>query len=940
MVKTSNILLALTDQAITAEIVISLQNMELDYHITDDYKELLAIIQTKYFNVVIVDTSLTDSSDLSIINEIKSSSPKSELIVVCPQRNSDTIDEAMQMGAYAVLDSYWDYSDILMVASNALENQQNKVQNTLRLQQIQAYLQTTEEISSTYDMKHVIRQISKRAMALTGALVVETTLLEDNKIVMRQYWDGSEWVETLPDDNQSTGSKSSIPKPDSFDESDISTEEVEESSHYTEQQGQDKTNQTPYLSLPIADRNGQLMGMIQVWNDKTPISSEQADEHRALLEGLGRTATISIENVMLYNETQTKSKRIVESERKYRTLVESSPYLILITQNDRVTYVNKMCFDVLMFTPQEFYSFSLYDIVTPPYREMLRENLRRKLNGEDVPTYEITLLDRGGNEVILEVNTVLTEYNGSPAVQLIARDLTHSKKTDAEVLRLAAAMNSLHSAVTIADMDMHIRYINPAHTDIFGYSLDELTGKSSSILYPFEDPSGVSTKINEAILVVGWDGERLGVRKDGDVFPVYERTSVVKDNDGSPVAVVSVLEDVSIRKRLEQAVRESEERYRTMVETATSAIIAVDIDGKVSMFNPSAEEMFGYSRDEMIGNDISPLIPEKYRDDLDNGISGFLETGIPNLTSNTVEFTGCKKNGEEFPIEASISSCKIAGHKIFTAIVFDITERNYLQEQLVHSEKMAAVGQLISGVTHEVNNPLAVVIGYSELLLMNESIDEESRTNIKIIYDEAIRSKQVIQDLLSFARKHGPERKLTSINEIIEKTLILKEYDFKKHNIKLKQKLLPSLPHVIADPNQLQQVFLNLVINAEHAMIEHNEKNSSLLTIETSYDQQTDNSDPNIEGMVQVSFSDTGPGIKKEVINKIFDPFFTTKPEGKGTGLGLSVSYGIIKEHEGELLVSNQEEGGAVFKVRLRVYKENPIDIEKPQEEDDDKDEK
>ena len=935
MIKNSSILIALNNQAIVSKIVSSLQPLELGFHILNDYKELMEIIKIKYFNVVIVDTTIHGNSDLTILKEIKSISPESEVIMFCPERNPDTLTKAMQMGAYALLDnSIHDDSDIMMIASKALENQHYKAQNARRLKQIQAYLQSTEEISATYDMKHVIRQISKRAMALTEADKAEASLIEDNQIVMRQYWDGAQWVETLPDDNQNSGANSLVAKKDPTNKSDNSIDSTLEPNGSSERSDREQSNQGPYLSVPIIDRNGQFMGMIQVWKDKTELTSEEADENKTLLEGLAGTSTISIENVRLHNETQTKSKRIVGSERKYRTLVESSPYLILITQNDKLTYVNKMCIDVLKFTLQEFYSFNIYDIVTLPYREVLRENLRKKLNGEDVPTYEITLLERNGTGVILEVNSVLTEYNGNPAVQLIAKDLTESKKADAEVLRLAAAMNSLHSAVTITDMNINIKYINPAHTDIFGYSLDELIGKSSSILYPFEDSSGVSDKINEAILMVGWDGERLGVRKDGNVFPVYERTSVVKDKDGNTVAVVSVLEDVTIRKRLEQSLRESEERYRTLVQTATSAIIAIDIDGKVTMFNPSAEELFGYSRGEMINKDISPLIPDKYRGVFKESASQYLDSVIPNLVSNMVEFTGCKKNGEEFPIEVSISSCKISGQKIFTAIVFDITERKYLQEQLIHSEKMAAVGQLISGVTHEVNNPLAVVIGYSELLLMNEEMDEEIRSNIKIIYDEALRSKKVIQDLLSFARKYGPERKLTSINEIIEKTLTLKEYDFKKHNIKLEQNLLPNLPLVIADPNQLQQVFLNLVINAEYAMAEHKKNNGSTLTIETTYEQPNVGSEPNIEGMVQITFSDNGPGIKKEVINKIFDPFFTTKPEGKGTGLGLSVSYGIIKQHEGELLVSNQDEGGAVFKIRLPIYKEDPVENKDSEKED------
>ncbi|MGD9653316.1 MAG: PAS domain S-box protein, partial [Candidatus Dadabacteria bacterium] len=181
---------------------------------------------------------------------------------------------------------------------------------------------------------------------------------------------------------------------------------------------------------------------------------------------------------------------------------------------------------------------------------------------------------------------------------------------------LSASVNSLNSAVTITDMNLKITYVNPAHVRTFGYSPEELMGKKNSVLYPVDDPSGVSGKIYEALLMVGWEGERLALRKDGSAFQAYEKTSVIKDASGKQVGIVSIIDDITSRKRLQQALKESEERYRSFVETARSAIIAIDSDGKIILFNPAAEKIFGYSADEIINSEFGSLFPPEQKDAL------------------------------------------------------------------------------------------------------------------------------------------------------------------------------------------------------------------------------------------------------------------------------------------------------------------------------------
>ncbi|NIP31258.1 MAG: PAS domain S-box protein [Candidatus Dadabacteria bacterium] len=474
---------------------------------------------------------------------------------------------------------------------------------------------------------------------------------------------------------------------------------------------------------------------------------------------------------------------------------------------------------------------------------------------------------------------------------------------------LAEAVRSLDSAVTITDTNRNIIYVNPALLKTFGYDKSELIGKQSNVLYPKDDPSGVSKKIYEAIFTLGWKGERIGVRKNGEAFQLYEKTSVVKDSNGKAVGIVSIHDDITERKRLEQALKESEEKHRTLIETAHAAIISIDSEGNIIMFNPAAEKLFGYNFDEIFNKNIFDLISDKFKDVFNSALNNENQTDNSFFFDKTIEIDGLKKEGEEFPMELSISNCKIEGKNIFTIIIFDITQRKSLEDQLIQSAKLAAVGELISGITHEINNPLAIVMGYAEMLMKEDDSSEELKKMMSVIYKESEKARKVIQNFLSFARQHSPEKESVNINEILDKTIALTEYDLKKLNIKLIKDYDNKLSMIMADPNQLQQVFLNLIINAEQAITDSETSEGMIKISSASIDKK----------LIKVSIEDNGPGIPEKIIEKIFNPFFTTKPVGKGTGLGLSISIGIIKNHLGELYARNKENGGAIFFIELPI---------------------
>jgi signal transduction histidine kinase len=233
-----------------------------------------------------------------------------------------------------------------------------------------------------------------------------------------------------------------------------------------------------------------------------------------------------------------------------------------------------------------------------------------------------------------------------------------------------------------------------------------------------------------------------------------------------------------------------------------------------------------------------------------------------------------------------------------------VTKQKRIEEQLILSDRLASIGELSSGIAHELNNPLTSVIGFSQLM-MDGDVPADMKENLVIVYNEAQRAASIVKNLLTFGRKHAPVRELSNVNTVIEDVLRLRAYEQQVDNIKVEKQLESDLPQIMMDHFQMQQVFLNIIVNAEFAMLEANHRGK--LTISTK----------RIEGFIRIDFADDGKGISEENMKHIFDPFFTTKEVGKGTGLGLSICHGIVTEHGGKIYARNGKSQGAIFTVEL-----------------------
>lgn len=260
----------------------------------------------------------------------------------------------------------------------------------------------------------------------------------------------------------------------------------------------------------------------------------------------------------------------------------------------------------------------------------------------------------------------------------------------------------------------------------------------------------------------------------------------------------------------------------------------------------------------------------------------------------------------------SVFPLEYDNQRLFVHIMKDMTEMKRLKEQLYQSDKLASLGLLVSGVAHEINNPLTGILAYAELLNMSVN-DEDIKKDLEKIINSAERCKKIVENLLTFSRQKTPSRSLESINDIIDKVIELRSYWLRISNIEIVRDYSQDIPTLYVDSQQIQQVILNLIMNAEHAIVE-SKKERGLIRFSTTFN--------NKDQKIVVSITDNGKGIPQDIIHRIFDPFFTTKPVGIGTGLGLSISHGIIKEHGGDIMVQSKIGEGSTFIIELPLHSE------------------
>ncbi len=351
--------------------------------------------------------------------------------------------------------------------------------------------------------------------------------------------------------------------------------------------------------------------------------------------------------------------------------------------------------------------------------------------------------------------------------------------------------------------------------------------------------------------------------------------------------------------RFFELVRRAKEQWETAFDALSEGIAVVDEEGRVRRANRSLAELLGAPLPAVIGTHLgNALLGESQAllDLLDAARRGSRPSALV-ARSERLERT-VRVNAARIPSASPEQSVVV--------LVEDVTDQQAMETQLIQSEKLAAVGQLVSGVAHELNNPLTSIAGLSEFLLEQKELGKSDRGHLKVIQEQAERAGRIVRNLLTFARKEAPEREPVDLNDVVRRTLLLMDYDLKLKDVGVSRDLAGGLPDVLGDRHGLQQVVLNLLSNAGQAVVDNPPGRPRRVIVSTWFD-----------GHVHLRVADTGPGISDVVAQNVFTPFFTTKEPGQGTGLGLSITYSIVESHGGRIVLERPSGGGAAFRVDL-----------------------
>jgi len=613
-------------------------------------------------------------------------------------------------------------------------------------------------------------------------------------------------------------------------------------------------------------------------------------------------------------ERKQAEEKLRQSEENYKTLFNSSVIgmYVMDVETMKVVMGNRAAAEMIGFGfPEEGIGVNPFDFVVPEDRERVLAIAINDFLQDSRRTHEIEVMDKNGRRGWQSFSIARIMHEGRAASLVSFIDITERKRAE-EALgqseeKYRTILEEMEDAYFEVDLGGHFTFVNNSVCRDLGYSREELIGMSYKDYTVEDDIDSVFRVFNE-VYQTGVPNKGFPwktIRKDESHGFAETSVALLRDEKGEIIGFRGVGRDITERKRAEEALRQSEENYRALFDSTVICTFVLDAETmKVVMGNQAAAEMFGFSSaEEAIGINPFDFIPPEDRERvLESAGKELFEQDL----RRTHEARAVTKDGREIWI--SVTGARIMhGGRLAGLISFtDITEQKQQNERLMMADRLASIGELAAGAAHELNNPLTSIIGFSQLL-MEKDIPDDIREDLTLVYSEAQRAANVTKNLLTFARKHAPVKQLNQINNIIEDVLKLRAYEHKINSIKVERQLAPGLPEIMVDYFQIQQVLLNVIINAEYFMTEAHNKGT--LTITTKKQN----------GTVRISIADDGPGIPSEKLSRIFDPFFTTKEAGKGTGLGLSICHGIVTEHGGQIYARNQRGKGATIVVELPI---------------------
>lgn len=534
-------------------------------------------------------------------------------------------------------------------------------------------------------------------------------------------------------------------------------------------------------------------------------------------------------------------------------------------------------------------------IIPPECLEEAAQVLSRIRRGETVEHFETVRMAKGGERVSvsLTVSPIKDASGNVVGASKIVRDVRERQQADASRSRLAAVVESSEDAIIGKTLDGIITSWNPAAERMFGYTAAEAIGRPITILIPEErrsEEDEVLARIRRGDRVELF--ETVRVAKDGRRLTIALTVSPVMTPAGRIVGASKTARDITERRR-------SEMQADAILEAASEGILVVDQDGSIMSANGRIEAMFGYSREELLGEPVEVLLPERLRPRHSGHRAAYLLDPHVRPMGRGRDLLARRRDGREFPVEISLSYVQTESGVRGLAFVTDITHRQAAELATRQAERLSAVGRMAAGIAHEINNPIGVLTSRIELMLLEaegNKLPAETVEDLRVLHRQTMRVATIAKTLLSFSRPSTPDRNLVDLNEVVGAMLLLVQKEYARHAVHVVPDLQENLPRVLGHANALEQVLLNLMINAAQAMT-----TGGQVTVTTG-----------VHGdRVRLVVADNGPGIDPENVANVFEPFFTTK--ASGTGLGLSVAHDIIKDHNGTIDVQSRPEHGTRF---------------------------
>ncbi len=659
--------------------------------------------------------------------------------------------------------------------------------------------------------------------------------------------------------------------------------------------------------IRLAGSAGENVGVLCLADRGAPPDSED----RQLLRAIGGHASIALENACLFTRMQQANRHWLE------VFDAISDFIVVHDEQHNVLRVNRSLADFVGIAPEQLIGLNMRALealstgASPHSCPFCR-------SGEGLDEYVHPVLER---TYLISTSRIHAANQGPPSsgvgamgmssAQLqtvhVLKDITDRREAE---LRYRELFDNIQEGIFFSTPQGRFVEVNDALVRILGYSSRE---EVIQLDIPTEVYFSPRRREELAELFERQGGlrnqEEILRRKDGSPVHVFINCFAVRDPAGNVLQYRGLMLDITGLRQSQTELQKERDFSGKILSHTQSLILVTATDGVISYANRRWSGL-GFQQNQILGHPFSELCAPPRRAALREALAAVARgQQVDNFDLPLVRGDGASG---QFSVNLSPIHGEDGRVSSIVVVMTDVTDSAMLRAKLVHAEKMAAVGQLVSGVAHEVNNPLTAILGFTDLLMENSELPESARRDLRVILQEAQRTKQIVQNLLSFARQMPPQRQLVQLNSILQRTVHLRSYDFISHGIEVVERLDPSLPDVMGDSHQLQQVFLNILNNAYDAVREgEHPPHPARIEIKSKQDS----------GFVEISFCDNGVGIADP--ERIFDPFFTTKDVGQGTGLGLSICYGIVREHGGEIVCHNNPDSvGATFIVRLPVASE------------------